>query len=113
MRMSSRSPLNEEPSFLCAARGIVRRKAHGKESAARGDKQDAARVRGKTPCQAVGGRALQGGRRLAGSSRTPCAIVRTLRRWHRIGHAARGSPPPPAAVSQSVRKEGRREESES
>ena len=70
---------------------------------------------GKTPRQAVGRRVLEGGRRLAGSSRTPCAIVRTLRRWHRIGHAARGSPPPPppppppAAVSQSVRKdEGRK-----
>ena len=52
------------------ARGIVRRKAHGKESAARGDREDAARVRGKTPRQAVGRRVLEGGRRLAGSSRT-------------------------------------------
>ena len=83
--------------------GIMRRKAHGKESAAR-DREDAAPAVGGRRVQEGGRRALEGGRR-AGSSRTPCALGRTPRLWHHA--AARRAHRCMLPTAKSGSKEGR------
>ena len=82
--------------------GIVRRKAHGKESAARYNREDAACKREDAPPSR---------RTLRARGRTPCAVGRTPRRWHPRARGARLAALAAAACcsTQSVRKdEGRK-----